>query len=147
MVCYRRFGHNEGDEPSYTQPQMYERIEARRSVRKLYTEALVNRGDLTLEEAEKALEDFSARLQAALDETRQSAPPRPTALVTAPPVEVPPSPETGVRRQTLDKVAAAVHSAPDGIRSWPASSRRGLASTARVRSTGPWPRRWPSALC
>ncbi len=53
MVCYRRFGHNEGDEPSYTQPQMYERIEQKRSVRKLYTEALVKRGDLTMDEAEQ----------------------------------------------------------------------------------------------
>ncbi|MDQ3758252.1 MAG: multifunctional oxoglutarate decarboxylase/oxoglutarate dehydrogenase thiamine pyrophosphate-binding subunit/dihydrolipoyllysine-residue succinyltransferase subunit, partial [Actinomycetota bacterium] len=78
MVCYRRFGHNEADEPSYTQPKMYERIEARRSVRKLYTETLVNRGDITLEEAEKALQDFSARLQAALDETRQATAPKPT---------------------------------------------------------------------
>src|SRR5215210_354161 len=49
LVCYRRFGHNEGDDPSYTQPLMYKKIEARRSVRKQYTESLVNRGDLTLE--------------------------------------------------------------------------------------------------
>src|SRR5688572_26906620 len=115
MVCYRRFGHNEGDEPSYTQPQMYERIESRRSVRKLYTEALVNRGDITLEEAEKALEDFSARLQAALDETRQSAPPKPTALVSLPPVEVYPSPPTGVDREVLDRIATALHGVPEGL--------------------------------
>ena len=50
MVCYRRYGHNEGDEPAFTQPRMYELIDARRSVRKLYTETLVNRGDLTLPE-------------------------------------------------------------------------------------------------
>ena len=54
MVCYRRHGHNEGDDPSYTQPLMYKRIDARRSVRKLYTEALVKRGDISIEEAEKA---------------------------------------------------------------------------------------------
>ena len=47
MVCYRRYGHNEGDEPAFTQPRMYEVIGQRRSVRKLYTELLVNRGDLT----------------------------------------------------------------------------------------------------
>ena len=58
MVCYRRYGHNEGDEPAFTQPRMYEVIGQRRSVRKLYTETLVNRGDLTLEECEVALEDF-----------------------------------------------------------------------------------------
>src|SRR5215211_5044255 len=48
MWCYRRYGHNEADEPSFTQPLMYERIKNRRPVRKLYTEALVNRGDLTI---------------------------------------------------------------------------------------------------
>ena len=73
MVCYRQHGHNEGDDPSYTQPLMYGLIDAKRSVRKLYTEALVRRGDISLEEAEQALDDFSARLQAALDETRAEA--------------------------------------------------------------------------
>ena len=79
MVCYRRHGHNEGDDPSYTQPLMYKRIDARRSVRKLYTEALVKKGDISIEEAEAALDDFQRRLQVALDETRshaQQAPPR-----------------------------------------------------------------------
>ena len=71
MVCYRRFGHNEGDEPSYTQPQMYERIEQKRSVRKLYTEALVKRGDITMEEAEQALDDFSV---ASAGRARRNAP-------------------------------------------------------------------------
>ena len=64
MVCYRRFGHNEADEPAFTQPRMYELIRAHRSVRKLYTETLVNRGDLSLAEAEAALDDFRARLDA-----------------------------------------------------------------------------------
>ena len=73
MVCYRRHGHNEGDDPSYTQPLMYKRIDARRSVRKLYTEALVKKGDISLEEAEAALDDFQRRLQVALDETRSQA--------------------------------------------------------------------------
>ena len=70
MVCYRRHGHNEGDDPSYTQPLMYKAIAERRSVRKLYIEALVKRGDITLEEAEGALADFQSKLQVALDETR-----------------------------------------------------------------------------
>ena len=113
MVCYRRFGHNEADEPSYTQPQMYERIENRRSVRKLYTETLINRGDITLEEAEKALDDFSARLQQALDETRQSAPPKPTVLPDGVRTgEVAAHVETGVEAATLDRIAAALHTPP-----------------------------------
>ena len=52
MVCYRRRGHNEADNPSFTQPLMYDIIDNKRSVRKLYTEALVGRGDITVEEAE-----------------------------------------------------------------------------------------------
>src|SRR4051812_44090498 len=48
LVCYRRRGHNEGDDPSMTQPLMYDIIDRKRSVRKLYTEALVGRGDITL---------------------------------------------------------------------------------------------------
>ena len=74
LVCYRLHGHNEGDDPSYSQPLMYQRIEAKRSVRKLYTETLVRRGDLTLEEAEQALDDFNAHLQGALDEVRAETP-------------------------------------------------------------------------
>ncbi len=54
-----------------------------RSVRKLYTEALVRRGDITMDEAEQALADFHARLQAAFDETRQASPPKPTTLPAA----------------------------------------------------------------
>src|SRR3546814_16646207 len=79
MVCYRRHGHNEGDDPSYTQPLMYAKIDDRRSVRKLFTESLVKRGQLSLDEAEKALDDYHSRLQQALDETRQSAPAKDTA--------------------------------------------------------------------
>ena len=63
MVCYRRYGHNEQDDPSLTQPLLYQLIKEHRSVRKLYTEALVRRGDITLDEAEAALADFSRRLQ------------------------------------------------------------------------------------
>ncbi|MGH9179251.1 MAG: multifunctional oxoglutarate decarboxylase/oxoglutarate dehydrogenase thiamine pyrophosphate-binding subunit/dihydrolipoyllysine-residue succinyltransferase subunit, partial [Acidimicrobiales bacterium] len=135
MVCYRRFGHNEADEPSYTQPQMYGRIERRRSVRKLYTEALVKRGDITLEEAEQALDDFSARLQAALDQTRQSAPPKPTALVNAPVPEVRLSPETGVARKVLDRVAGAMHAAPEGFTVHPKLARQ-LQARAKAWEAG-----------
>src|SRR6202035_3957356 len=52
MVCYRRHGHNEGDEPGVTQPIMYERIKNRISIRELYTENLVMAGELSSQEAE-----------------------------------------------------------------------------------------------
>ena len=69
IVCYRRRGHNEGDDPSMTQPLMYNLIEAKRSVRTLYTEALMGRGDLTEEELDAAQKDFQGRLEEAFQET------------------------------------------------------------------------------
>ncbi|MDQ4024462.1 MAG: multifunctional oxoglutarate decarboxylase/oxoglutarate dehydrogenase thiamine pyrophosphate-binding subunit/dihydrolipoyllysine-residue succinyltransferase subunit, partial [Actinomycetota bacterium] len=66
LVCYRRYGHNEADEPAFTQPLMYSKIDERRSVRKLYTEALLNRGELSVEEAEQSLESFRERMQTSL---------------------------------------------------------------------------------
>ncbi|MCL2466154.1 MAG: multifunctional oxoglutarate decarboxylase/oxoglutarate dehydrogenase thiamine pyrophosphate-binding subunit/dihydrolipoyllysine-residue succinyltransferase subunit [Micrococcales bacterium] len=71
LVCYRRRGHNEGDDPSMTQPLMYNLIEAKRSVRKLYTESLVSRGDITVDEAEQALRDYQTQLDQILTETRE----------------------------------------------------------------------------
>ena len=72
MVCYRRRGHNEGDDPSMTQPLMYHLIEAKRSVRMLYTEGLVGRGDITPEEARDALADYQKHLERAFVETREA---------------------------------------------------------------------------
>ena len=115
MVCYRRWGHNEGDDPSYTQPLMYAAIENRRSVRKLYTEELVNRGDITLEEAERALDDFRARLEDALVQTRGSEDAPVVARRPPPPRGVLPPVETGVDRATLDRIALAVNSWPEGF--------------------------------
>ena len=63
MVCYRRRGHNEGDEPSFTQPLMYKLIDAKRTTRTLYTEALVGRGDITPEEAEEIARDYQTQLE------------------------------------------------------------------------------------
>ena len=69
LVCYRRRGHNEGDDPSMTQPLMYNLIEAKRSVRRLYTEALIGRGDITEEEATQLLRDYQERLERVFAET------------------------------------------------------------------------------
>ena len=66
LVCYRRRGHNEGDDPSMTQPKMYNLVEAKRTTRRLYTEALVGRGDITQEEADQALRDFQSAAGAGL---------------------------------------------------------------------------------
>ncbi|MEI7591883.1 MAG: multifunctional oxoglutarate decarboxylase/oxoglutarate dehydrogenase thiamine pyrophosphate-binding subunit/dihydrolipoyllysine-residue succinyltransferase subunit [Actinomycetes bacterium] len=114
MVCYRRHGHNEGDDPSYTLPLMYKRIDARRSVRKLYTEALVKRGDISLDEAEVALDDFQNRLQGALEETRLHAPPEGTRAKPSPPsIGVLPHLETGISRETINTIFAALEASPE----------------------------------
>jgi len=63
MICYRRRGHNEGDEPSFTQPLMYKLIDAKRSTRTLYTEALVGRGDISPEEADAIARDYQDQLE------------------------------------------------------------------------------------
>ena len=70
MMCYRVHGHNEGDEPTFTQPLLYEKIEAKRSPRKLYTELLLRRGDVTPDEAEQMLDDYRGRLQEAFERTK-----------------------------------------------------------------------------
>ncbi|MGQ0572789.1 MAG: multifunctional oxoglutarate decarboxylase/oxoglutarate dehydrogenase thiamine pyrophosphate-binding subunit/dihydrolipoyllysine-residue succinyltransferase subunit [Pseudonocardia sp.] len=71
MICYRRRGHNEGDDPSMTQPSMYDVIDAKRSVRKLYTESLIGRGDISMDDAENALRDFSNQLEHVFNEVRE----------------------------------------------------------------------------
>ncbi len=72
MVCYRKRGHNETDNPSFTQPLMYDLVEAKRSTRKVYTESLIARGDITMEEAEAALRDYQQQLERAFTETRDA---------------------------------------------------------------------------
>jgi multifunctional 2-oxoglutarate metabolism enzyme len=117
MWCYRRYGHNEADEPSFTQPLMYARIKARRPVRKLYTEALVNRGDLSVEDAERSLEEFRTRLQRAFDDTREEDE-RKVARVELErpaPMAADPAVTTAVDRATLDRLAVGLTTVPDGF--------------------------------
>ena len=115
MWCYRRHGHNEGDDPSYTQPLMYQAIADHRSVRKLYVESLVKRGDITADEAEQALADFHERLQVALDETRAQAPPAHKAARPPKPVGVLPPIATGVDGDVLADVFESLTAYPEGF--------------------------------
>ena len=131
LICYRRHGHNEADDPSFTQPRMYDLIEEHRSVRKLYTESLVRRGDISLEQAEEALEDFEGRLQQAFEETKQAARPEPPRAV--PPEErgVLAAVDTGVDRGHLDRIAAVQFEVPDGFHRHPKLDR--IFAKARER--------------
>lgn len=125
LVCYRKHGHNEGDDPSYTQPLMYKKIDEKRSVRKLYTEALVRRGDITIEEAEQSLDDFNKRLQTALDEVRAEQPQKPPHLPpdesSTPTFELP---ATGVDRARLSELVRAIATLPEGFSLHPKLKRQ-----------------------
>jgi 2-oxoglutarate dehydrogenase E1 component len=119
MICYRRRGHNEGDDPSYTQPLMYDLIEQKRSVRKLYTEALIGRGDITIEEAEEALRDYQAQLERVFDETRDTSGDEPDSYSTVPRYPRKPRQSRGITTATTPDVLATIAKAyvdvPDGF--------------------------------
>lgn len=71
MVCYRRRGHNEGDDPSMTQPVLYSLINRLPTTREVYTRNLIGRGDLSEEKAAEALEEYHQELNKIFQETRE----------------------------------------------------------------------------
>jgi multifunctional 2-oxoglutarate metabolism enzyme len=121
MICYRRRGHNEADNPSFTQPLMYDLIDAKRSVRKLYTESLIGRGDITLEEAEQALRDYQQELERAFTETRDalSRPAEPGAVVRPLRVAQPPadhgSTPTAISEEIIKRIIETQVNLPEGF--------------------------------
>ena len=120
MFCYRRHGHNEADDPSMTQPRMYSLIKDHRSVRKLYTEALLRKGDLDPEEAEKWLDDFREKMEAAFDRTKGAEKlERPQPPLWTDEEETgfqnKPSPETAVPDDRLQEVGTALTTLPEGF--------------------------------
>ncbi len=124
MVCYRRYGHNEGDEPGFTQPRMYELIRNRRSVRKLYTELLVNRGDISVEECEQVLEDYQRTLEHAFDETHGDPDQAwDDATTTATPLPNGDSAPTAVDATTLSGVIDVLTTFPEGFTVHPKLAR------------------------
>ncbi|MFH8250808.1 multifunctional oxoglutarate decarboxylase/oxoglutarate dehydrogenase thiamine pyrophosphate-binding subunit/dihydrolipoyllysine-residue succinyltransferase subunit [Microbacterium sp. B2969] len=118
LVCYRRRGHNEGDDPSMTQPLMTNLIEAKRSVRRLYTEALVGRGDITEEEYEKAKLDFQNGLEIAFAETHAAQTGTNAVVASTAPAaaEVLGAPDTtGVSDEIVHLIGDAFVNKPDGF--------------------------------
>ena len=114
LVCYRRRGHNEGDEPSFTQPQMYKLIEQKRSTRKLYTEALIGRGDITVEEAEEVLRDYQSQLDGAFNAAHNVEPETdPNFIEPMPPAAN--QIQTAVDEATLRRIAATQIATPEGF--------------------------------
>ncbi|BAJ30741.1 MULTISPECIES: multifunctional oxoglutarate decarboxylase/oxoglutarate dehydrogenase thiamine pyrophosphate-binding subunit/dihydrolipoyllysine-residue succinyltransferase subunit [Kitasatospora] len=115
LICYRRRGHNEADNPSFTQPLMYDLIDKKRSVRKLYTEALIGRGDITMEEAEQALQDFQGQLEKVFAEVREAVAAPAPAEPGRPVADFPVSLQTGISAETVKRIAASQVNLPDWL--------------------------------
>ncbi|WP_448418756.1 multifunctional oxoglutarate decarboxylase/oxoglutarate dehydrogenase thiamine pyrophosphate-binding subunit/dihydrolipoyllysine-residue succinyltransferase subunit [Mycolicibacterium sp. XJ1819] len=116
MLCYRRRGHNEGDDPSMTQPYMYDVIDTRRGVRKTYTEALIGRGDISMKEAEDALRDYQGQLERVFNEVREleKHPIAPSASVESDQM-VPAGMKTGVDKSLLARIGDAHLAYPENF--------------------------------
>ena len=121
IVCYRRHGHNEGDEPSFTQPLLYAKIREKESVRKIYERKLQELGILRSEDVRRIAEDLDAQLSEALA-VIESRPPGPDEPYeprgpwsgfsrTRPPAE----PETGVGVEQLAQIAERIGTVPSGF--------------------------------
>ena len=109
LLCYRVFGHNEGDEPTYTQPVLYRKIQAKRTPRLVYTELLIRRGDVKAEDVEALLGGFKQKLDHAFDE--RTAPEKHPAAGGSEPIDE--TPQTAVGEATLRQVLAALGSYPE----------------------------------
>ena len=125
MVCYRRYGHNESDEPKFTQPAMYGIIDKRAGLRELYKDLLIERGDVDAELAQRMDTEFKQQLQDRLDKVKQKAeiPYKPLTLDlgwaelrTSTPEDFDQSPETGVSQEIIDTVGNALVTIPDGFK-------------------------------
>ncbi len=136
LVCYRRHGHNEGDDPSYTQPQMYKAIAQHRPVAKLYVEELIGRGALTLDEAEQMLNQYQGRLQSVLDDTRAHLPAHVKAPKPPTPVGVLPWIQTGVERGVLDTVFNTLTAYPEDFRVHPKLAKQFELRAAAYNNNG-----------
>ncbi|MDT7797739.1 MAG: multifunctional 2-oxoglutarate metabolism enzyme, partial [Actinomycetota bacterium] len=116
LICYRRRGHNEGDDPSMTQPAMYDIIDTKRSVRKGYTESLIGRGDISVEEAEAALRDFSSQLEHVFNEVRElEKHPAKASPSVEEEQQVPAKVTTSISSETLEHIGDAFVNVPEGF--------------------------------
>ncbi|GAA5195022.1 multifunctional oxoglutarate decarboxylase/oxoglutarate dehydrogenase thiamine pyrophosphate-binding subunit/dihydrolipoyllysine-residue succinyltransferase subunit [Rugosimonospora acidiphila] len=113
LVCYRRRGHNEGDDPSMTNPLMYHIIDNKRSVRKLYTEELIGRGDITLDDAEESLRDFQQQLETVFKATRDTSTTSRPARNREPQPE--PVVETAITAELVKQIGEAHVNLPEGF--------------------------------
>jgi 2-oxoglutarate dehydrogenase E1 component len=121
MFCYRRFGHNEGDDPTFTQPSMYAKIKDHPSTRELYATRLVEEGVVKAEEAEKLVTDFEAYLESEMAAGKNYKPNKADWLdgawqgLEADRSDEPPRGETAVPLQKLKDLGLKMTTIPSGI--------------------------------
>ncbi len=123
MVCYRRHGHNEGDDPSFTQPDMYEAIKKHANPREVYNEMLVARGEVDAALAKEMETQFWANLQERLDEVKQQPLPYQMqapeqaweALRPSTPQDFEKSPETAISEEEARRLFATLMQTPEGF--------------------------------
>jgi 2-oxoglutarate dehydrogenase E1 component len=124
MVCYRRHGHNESDEPKFTQPTLYNIISKHQNPREVYNATLVQRGDVDAELANQMDKEFRDTLQARLDMVKQQPLPYNyqalenewRSLRRSTPEDFEQSPETGISAEVVEKVAKALTTIPEGFK-------------------------------
>ncbi len=120
LVCYRKRGHNEADDPSMTQPQMYEVIDSKEGVRAAYTEDLIGRGDLSEEEAEAARRDFHDQMEAVFNEVRaaeKGTPADQSGITGSQPL--PHGLDTSIDKVTMQSIGQAHIDVPEGFEAHP----------------------------
>ncbi|MEW6439692.1 MAG: 2-oxoglutarate dehydrogenase E1 component [bacterium] len=146
IICYRRHGHNEGDEPAYTQPVLYRKIKDRPSVRRLYMQRLIESGDLTPDQGEKVAAEFKASLMQAYEYVKVKNPDLEVQAFEAlwEGLDNPYSHErveTGVDHAALVEVARALTTIPDGFALNPKVARKLPEYMKSVRERGAiaWP--------
>ncbi|GAB4339378.1 MAG: 2-oxoglutarate dehydrogenase E1 component [Flammeovirgaceae bacterium] len=121
MVCYRRHGHNESDEPKFTQPKLYNIIAKHPNPRDIYAEKLYKQNSVDADLAKRMDEEFRKLLDDRLNNVRQNTLPyKPSPLEKAwerfrrsKPEDFDQSPETGVPQEVIDKVGKAISTVPD----------------------------------
>jgi 2-oxoglutarate dehydrogenase E1 component len=124
MVCYRRHGHNEGDDPSFTQPKMYELIKQHANPRELYNQQLIARGDVDAALAKEMEDSFWKNLQDRLDENKQKPLPYQLqapeaawqALRKAHAADFDASPKTAITKKQVEALFKAIMHIPSGFK-------------------------------
>ena len=140
MLCYRRYGHNEGDEPNFTQPDLYARIDKHPAVGKIFTQRLIDSGILTAEEAAALDDEYQKKLETTLEEVRKAAAEPVDRLSESTAVFQPAYShdpvETAVPKEMLDRIVHALTHVPEGFHVLPKLQRLLLDRRAKAHATG-----------